>query len=192
MKKLFLYILTLLRRKEYDMFTKEQLGKIMPALIEPKLSEYYTHLRTAMEEHKINTTARMAAFLAQLAHESADLKYMEEIGTGEKYEGRKDLGNIYPGDGKRFKGRGPIQLTGRNNYKTFGNLLGVDLLNLPELAASPEYGFKIAAAYWTSKKLNAIADIGNFKEITRRINGGYNGLSDRVRRHELAKQILGG
>lgn len=174
------------------MFTKEQLGKIMPALTEPKLSEYYTHLRTAMEEHKINTTARMAAFLAQLAHESADLKYMEEIATGEKYEGRKDLGNIYPGDGKRFKGRGPIQLTGRNNYKTFGDLLGVDLLNLPELAASPEYGFKIAATYWTSKKLNAIADIGDFKEITRRINGGYNGLSDRVRRHELAKQILGG
>ena len=174
------------------MFSKEQLGKIMPTLIEPKLSEYYTHLRTAMEEHKINTTARMAAFLAQLAHESADLKYMEEISTGEKYEGRKDLGNIYPGDGKRFKGRGPIQLTGRNNYKTFGDLLGVDLLNLPELAASSEYGFKIAATYWTSRKLNAVADIGDFKEITRRINGGYNGLSDRVRRHELAKQILGG
>jgi len=191
MKKLLTYILTLLR-KEYSMFTKEQLGKIMPTLVEPKLSEYYTHLRTAMEEHKINTVPRMTAFLAQLAHESADLKYMEEIGTGERYEGRRDLGNIYSGDGKRFKGRGPIQLTGRNNYKIFGDLLNVDLLNLPELAALPEYGFKIAAAYWTSRKLNTIADIGDFKEITRRINGGYNGLSDRVRRHELAKQILGG
>lgn len=174
------------------MLTQEQLSKIMPSLKEPKLSEYYVNLKTAMMEHAITTNLRMAAFLAQLAHESADLKYMEEIASGEAYEGRKDLGNINPGDGKRYKGRGPIQLTGRNNYKIYGDLLGVDLVNNPDLAKTPEVGFRIAATYWTSKKLNALADIEHFKEITKRINGGYNGLADRVRRYELAKQILGG
>ena len=174
------------------MISLDQLKKIMPRLPVVKASLYFPHLTAAMKEREITTPLRMAAFLAQLGHESADLRYMEEIASGEAYEGRKDLGNVYPGDGIRFKGRGPIQLTGRANYKKFGDLLMVDLLLAPELAAKPEYGFKIAALFWTLKKLNALADMGfdGFKEITRRINGGYNGLEDRLKRYELAKQVL--
>lgn len=173
------------------MITKDQLKKIMPTLPASKADLYFPYLTAAMEEREINTPLRMAAFFAQVGHESADLKYMEEIASGQAYEGRKDLGNLYPGDGRRFKGRGPIQLTGRSNYQKFGNLLMVDLVLLPELAATPEYGFRIAALFWTLKKLNALADMGELKEITRRINGGYNGLEDRIRRYELAKQVLG-
>lgn len=173
------------------MITKDQLKKIMPTLPASKADLYFPHLTAAMKEREINTPLRMAAFLAQVGHESLDLKYMEEIASGQAYEGRKDLGNIYPGDGRRFKGRGPIQLTGRSNYQKFGNLLMADLVLLPELAATPEYGFRIAALFWTLKKLNALADMGELKEITRRINGGYNGLEDRIRRYELAKQALG-
>lgn len=171
--------------------TINQLKKIMPRLPQEKADLYYPHLIRAMQQYEINSGLRIAAFLAQLGHESADLRYMEEIASGEAYEGRKDLGNIYLGDGRRYKGRGPIQLTGRANYKKFGDLMMLDLVLQPELAATPEYGFKIAALYWTLKKLNALADLEDFREITRRINGGYNGHEDRVRRYELAKQVLG-
>lgn len=168
----------------------DQLKKIMPGLSWDKTTLYYPYLIEAMESREINTFLRMAAFLAQLAHESADLRYMEEIASGEAYEGRKDLGNVNPGDGKRYKGRGPIQLTGRANYKVYGELLDLDLVNAPEQAATKEVGFKIAALYWHIKKLNALADIGDMKTITKRINGGFNGLEDRLRRYELAKQVL--
>jgi putative chitinase len=172
------------------MITIDQLKKIMPRLSDEKAALYFPPLTDAMQSREINTRLRMAAFLSQLAHESADLRYMEEIASGEAYEGRKNLGNVNPGDGKRYKGRGPIQLTGRANYQAYGELLELDLINNPEQAASPEVGFKIAALYWHIKKLNALADLENMKEITRRINGGYNGLEDRMRRYELAKQVL--
>src|SRR5207342_2210749 len=103
-----------------------------------KARHYLPYLNAAMAEAKINTPARKAAFLAQLAHESGELRYMEEIADGSAYEGRRDLGNTHPGDGRRFKGRGPIQLTGRANYERFGELLGVDLVNDPDQAAKPE------------------------------------------------------
>jgi len=125
------------------------------------------------------TGARREMFLAQLGHESVGLKYMEEIASGEAYEGRRDLGNAYIGDGRKYKGRGPIQLTGRANYRRFGKLLGLDLEGEPELAASPEVGFRTAVMYWTDHGLNALADADDYRQITRRINGGYNGWDDR-------------
>lgn len=173
------------------MITQDQLKKIMPRLSEEKAALYFPHLTDAMQSREITTNLRMAAFLAQLSHESADLRYMEEIASGAAYEGRKDLGNVNPGDGKRYKGRGPIQLTGRANYQVYGDLLDLDLVNAPEQAATPEVGFKIAALYWHIKKLNALADVGDMTTITKRINGGVNGLEDRMRRYELAKSILG-
>jgi hypothetical protein len=100
------------------------------------------------------------------------------------------LGNTQAGDGKRFKGRGPIQLTGRANYKRFGDLLGVDLVNNPERAATPEVAFRVAALFWKSKGLNELADAQNFREITRRINGGFNGLEERLKFYERAKRVL--
>jgi putative chitinase len=122
---------------------------------------------------------RMAHFLAQVCHESGGFRYMEEIASGAAYDGRKDLGNVFPGDGKRFKGRGPIQLTGRANYRRFGQLCGIDLENHPEIAAMPSVGMLTAALYWDDRKLNALADAGDIEGITRKINGGLNGFADR-------------
>ena len=170
--------------------TKDQLKKIMPRLPEEKIDLYFPYLFEAMQMYEINTVLREAAFLAQIAHESVELRYMEEIASGGTYEGRTDLGNTQPGDGKRYKGRGPIQLTGRRNYKKFGDLMRVDLVNHPEKAVLPEYCFKIAGLYWKLRKLNVLADAGRFREITRRINGGLNGLEDRMKYYALAKQVL--
>jgi len=157
----------------------DQLRRIMPGLSQAKANEYLPHLNRAMQEAGINTPQRQEQFLAQLGHESGGLRYMEEIASGAAYEGRRDLGNTQPGDGRRFKGRGPIQLTGRANYEAAGRALGLDLVRNPEQAASPEVGFRVAAWFWQTRGLNNLADQGDFRGITRRINGGYNGLADR-------------
>ena len=171
--------------------SQEQLQKIMPLLSAQKASVFHPLLVKAMREFEINTPKRAAAFIAQLAHESGQLYYMEEIADGSAYEGREDLGNVFPGDGKKFKGRGPIQLTGRANYRAFGKELGVDLENEPKLAASPQLGFRIAGCFWRRKGLNPLADSGDFKTITRKINGGDRGMQDRIKFHIVAKEVLG-
>jgi predicted chitinase len=142
-----------------------------------------------MRERDITNQARARAFLAQVLHESAGLNFFEEIASGAAYEGRRDLGNTQPGDGKRFKGRGPIQLTGRSNYRRYGDLLKLPLESNPEMAARHDIGWRIAAAFWETHGLNALADQGNLREITRRINGGFNGWDDRLRRWELIGRI---
>jgi predicted chitinase len=178
----------------------DELRRLMPNLSLGKAGFYAPFLNAAMLEQDITSKRRRCAFLAQLAHESAQLRYMEEIASGSAYEGRADLGNVRPGDGRKFKGRGPIQLTGRANYRTFGRLLGLDLENKPELASKPENGFRIAALFWKRKGLNELADQLTMKgdkaervtfiEITKRINGGDNGLSDRLNYFRIAKQVL--
>lgn len=132
-----------------------------------------------MLERGITNQQRAEMFLAQVLHESAGLHFFEEIASGEAYEGRRDLGNIHPGDGKRYKGRGPIQLTGRANYRWAGAQLRLPLEAQPELAAQHAIGWRIAALYWQSHGLNALADRGDFLSITKRINGGINGLASR-------------
>ena len=122
---------------------------------------------------------RIAHFMAQLVHESGGFRYMEEIASGAAYEGREDLGNVKPGDGVRFKGRGPIQCTGRSNYRTFGRAIGIDIENHPEIAAVPSIGLHLALEYWQSRNLNALADADDVLGITRKINGGLNGIDDR-------------
>ena len=107
-----------------------------------------------------------------------------------KYEGRKDLGNINEGDGKRYKGRGAIQLTGRTNYIKYGKLLNLDLENNPELAALPENAFRIAGQFWKDHGLNELADKSDFETITRRINGGLNGFFERLEFYNKAKRLL--
>jgi predicted chitinase len=167
-----------------------QLRKIMPNLSQAKAEQYLPHLNKAMAEAGINTPKRQAAFLAQLAHESGEFRYMEEIASGSAYEGRKDLGNTHPGDGVRFKGRGPIQLTGRNNYRAAGKALGIDLENNPKRAADPDVGFRTAAWFWNSRNLSSLADSGNFREITHRVNGGYNGEASREAYYKRALDVL--
>jgi putative chitinase len=139
----------------------------------------------------IGTPLRIAAFAAQLGHECGDFRYKEEIADGSAYEGRKDLGNVNPGDGKRYKGRGPLMLTGRRNYTDYGNALGLDLVGHPEKVAELETGLMVAGLYWKKKNLNEVADIPNFDRITKLVNGGYNGKSDRDMRYARAKKALG-
>ncbi|APX65568.1 glycoside hydrolase [Sphingomonas sp. LK11] len=133
---------------------------------------------------------RLAHFLGQVGHESGGFRYMEELATGAAYEGRKDLGNVKVGDGRRYKGRGPLQLTGRANYRAFGAALDLDLENDPEIAADPAIGILIACEYWQQRKLNALADADDTKAITRRVNGGENGLPDRFMRTLQAKALV--
>lgn len=170
--------------------TIDQLLAISPAVKEPRGSEYLPYLNQAMEEFEISTPLRQAAFIAQLLHESASFKYMEEIASGAAYEGRRDLGNTQPGDGKRYKGRSPIQITGRANYKRYGDLLGLDLINNSLQAATKEVGFRIAGLFWKLNGLNEMADAMNFKGTTKKINGGYNGLANRIQYYERAKKVL--
>ena len=127
----------------------------------------------------MDSALRLAHFMAQLCHESGSFRYMEEIASGAAYEGRADLGNTVAGDGKRFKGRGPIQLTGRANYRTFGRRIGIDLERHPEIAAIPSIGLHTALEYWRDRGLNALADRDDVLGITRKINGGLNGIRDR-------------
>jgi predicted chitinase len=175
---------------------------IMPALTTAKREACLPFLRQAMAEFRIESAPRIAAFLAQLAHESGQLRFMEEIWGPTPAQRRYEpvstlatkLGNTASGDGKRFKGRGPIQITGRANYRRYGGLLGVDLESQPQLAARAELAFRIAGLYWSKNGLNELADeatAASFKTITRRINGGLNGLADRERFYAAACTALG-
>lgn len=130
-------------------------------------------------QYEILTPLRLRHFMAQLLHESGSFRYMEEIASGAAYEGRKDLGNVNAGDGKRYKGRGPIQLTGRANYRKYGRRIGIDLESHPHIAAIPSIGLRLALEYWDQNKLNTFADKDDITTITKRINGGLNGFQDR-------------
>ncbi|VVE00855.1 hypothetical protein PIN31115_02095 [Pandoraea iniqua] len=144
--------------------------------------------------YSIDTPPRIAAFLAQVGHESGGFVFTKEIWgptpAQARYEGRADLGNTQPGDGKRYLGRGLIQITGRNNYQRLSDALGIDFVSAPELLEIPSYAAQSAAWFWNDKGLNQYADVGDFVTLTRRINGGTNGLEDREARWELAKGAL--
>eukprot|EP01016_Furgasonia_blochmanni_P039606 TRINITY_DN494_c0_g1_i1.p1 TRINITY_DN494_c0_g1~~TRINITY_DN494_c0_g1_i1.p1 ORF type:complete len:280 (+),score=89.04 TRINITY_DN494_c0_g1_i1:90-842(+) len=158
--------------------TESQLRAIMPNAAGSVIKSYLPHLNKAMATSKIDTCLRQSAFLAQLALESGELVYMEELASGADYEGRcSDLGNCQPGDGRRYKGRGPIQLTGRANYARAGKDIGKDFVNNPTLVASPQWGFRVAAWFWNSRGLSSFADRNSepdFDQITLRINGCIN------------------
>lgn len=159
---------------------------------------YAPYMNEAMLLGEITTIRRAQFWVGQLAHESGDLNWFEEFASGEAYEGRGDLGNTQPGDGRRFKGRGPIQLTGRHNYTQFANWLNDDrVLQDPKIVATPAYGFKAAIWYWTqARDCNAACDSNDYVELTRLINGGTNGLSDRWEKlryvERLGNKILPG
>lgn len=130
----------------------------------------------------ITTNLRLAHFLSQCAHESGNFKWITEFASGAAYEGRKDLGNTQTGDGVRFKGRGYIQLTGRANYGKFSTFCGEDCVAKPELVAT-KFPMMSAAYFFNANKLWSICDKGStaedVKAVTKRVNGGYNGLDDR-------------
>ena len=140
--------------------------------------------KSLLNIYHINTPLRVAHFMAQIHHESGGFKYTKEIGNDayfKKYEGRKDLGNVKEGDGLRFKGRGFIQVTGRANYTVLSKDTRIDFLNNPELLEQEANAMISALWFWNKKKLNELADKDDCKAITKKINGGYNGLADRER-----------
>ena len=173
--------------------TAQQLLLILPNA-GAKAGVFAPVLNTAMGKFGIVTPARVAAFIAQIGHESGQLRYVREIWGPTKqqagYEGRKDLGNTVPGDGSKFRGRGLIQVTGRANYAACGEALGLDLLKHPELLEEPQHAAMSAAWFWHRAGLNTLADAGDFLLITKRINGGTNGLADRKALYDRALKVL--
>lgn len=148
-------------------------------------------LDNAMKEFNINTPARMAAFMAQVAHESSELRYTAELSSGVEYEHRKDLGNIKAGDGAFYKGRGLLQITGRANYQKCGAALVLNLLINPYQLEAPVGAARSAGWFWSERNLNALADINKFGMITLRINGGYNGIDQRLEYWLRARKVFG-
>lgn len=170
-----------------------------------RAQELLPHFENAMRAADINNVERAAMWCAQIGHESAGLRYMEEIASGDAYEWRQDLGNIYPGDGRRFKGSGPIQLTGRHNFRAFTAWAkreghsNIDFEAQPHLVReNPKWGFLAASWYWVVARpqINAMSDARNLEGVTRAINGGTNGLADRRARYNrclaLGSRLLPG
>lgn len=163
--------------------TLDQLRRIMPGCPAERAELIYPHLMAAMEQWKIDSPLRIAAFLAQLGHESLDLKYMQEIASGAAYDRRADLGNTKPEaiaaakragttPGRFYKGHGPIQITGYDNHLACGKALGIDAVNEPWRLAEPKYGFQAAGWFWGVRGLNKYADLGlaptEFKRVVKR------------------------
>ena len=164
------------------------------ASISPENAANYgpTLLATALK-YQINTPLRLAHWLAQLLFESGSLKYTEELASGSAYENRRSLGNTQRGDGRRYKGRGLFQITGKFNYNRYGKFAGFDAVAHPERLATLPYAVDSAGWFWahgTPQDLNRIADKDNVVLVTRLINGGQNGLNDRRRKLRGAKEAI--
>jgi len=187
------------------MITDIMLKSIMPSAPIANISMYSEAFSKILPKYKIDTPKRIAAFLGQIAVESGQLKFTKELPSkwnkknpkdpkepvGSLYEGRKLLGNNQPGDGPKFIGRGILQLTGRNNYDSFGKKVGEDLISKPELACDPIIATKIACQYFVDKGLLELADVWNLDEITRKVNGNAKlHLIERIAFSERALRIL--
>ncbi len=182
-----------LRKAVPAQFSEAVLAALMPDAKVVAVKEYFEPLHRGMDANGIDTPLRKAHFLAQLGHESCDLRYCEEIADGAAYEGRTDLGNTHPGDGPKFKGRGLIQITGRFNYSAYGRHKERDFLtpaNYELVAKDPALAVDVSCWFWTKHGLNALADADDVRAVTKVINGGYNGLADRQSRLLRAKCFL--
>ncbi len=158
---------------------------------EDTLYKILDSLETVFNKYQINTKIRQNHFLAQVLHESGNFFYKEEIASGDAYDTRVDLGNTpeKDGDGRLYKGRGWIQCTGKTNYTQASREFGVDFVKNPDLIEEYPYCALVAGWYWDRKNLNLFADKDDIKSITKRINGGYNGLEDRINKYNKCKQI---
>lgn len=184
------------------MLTLSQLKFMIPYSFQEDREKFLEPINQTLEEFNITTPLRVAAFIAQITHESGSLQYVEEIADGSAYEWRRDLGNLEDEaltaahsvgatTGKFYKGRGLIQVTGFFNYRKCGQKLGLDLVNQPELLCSPLNAVRSAGWFWDDRHLNKYADVKQFKAITRIINGGYNGSKEREANYERCKKVLG-
>lgn len=173
--------------------TQQQLLQILPKA-RTQAGVFVSALNTAMQHYQIVGSKRATAFIAQIGHESGQLRYVREVwgptAAQRGYEGREDLGNTLPGDGRKYCGRGLIQITGRENYDKCSEALGLDLITHPELLELPQHAAMSAAWFWKQKGLNDLADRDEFNTITRRINGGLNSLADRLALWKKARGVL--
>lgn len=178
--------------KAVTVITLEQFAYIMKTAKKSNLEKHLPLAMDCMKMYEINTALRRQHFLAQVGHESMSLRYMHEIASGAAYEGRGDLGNTHPGDGRKFRGHGPIQLTGRNNHTEFFKYIGrPELIETPEILESDlGLAWKASGWYWMSRQLNKYADRDDIRGITLRVNGGYNGLDDRKQYLKRAKEVI--
>lgn len=177
--------------KPKELLTLAQLTRIAPYSPVDKLERLIGALNDTMAKYAINTPLRICHFIAQIAHESDGFYTTEEYADGSAYEWRDDLGNTQKGDGRRYKGRGLMQITGRANYAEISRDLGVDFVGNPVLLATPQYAALGAGWFWNKRNLNFFADRDNFEKITRIINGGTNGFDDRYRYLMRGKQVFG-
>jgi putative chitinase len=162
---------------------------VVPSLTADHARHLADELGPAFHAFHINTGRRAAMCVAQLAHESDAFRAREEYATGREYEGRRDLGNVHPGDGVRFKGRTYIQITGHANYAIVSKALHHDFVLHPHDLALPRYAALGACWWWSTHGLNEIADSGDFVTVTRRINGGVNGLAAREAYYARARRV---
>lgn len=171
---------------------KPQLLRAVPNLYKARVDDFVKTFNEWSDTFGINTPLRAVHYLAQVFHESAALRYTEEIASGKAYEGREDLSNTQKGDGVKFKGRGFIQITGRANYQAYANsgyCVG-DLMKHPEWLSKSPGNQKASMWFWKTKGLNELADKDDIRAITKKVNGGYNGLADRMFYYRRFKKEL--
>jgi len=199
--------------------TKEQLEQLIPG--NPYIDHWYDALSKLLPDYEINTPNRIAAFIAQCAHESANFTALHEnlnyraetlskvwpsrfpAGIAEQYahkpeaianraySSRMGNGDEASGDGWRYCGRGLIQLTGKDNYTAFADSIGITPEEVSDYVQTFEGAAQSACWFWESNNLNQYADSGDIETMTKRINGGTLGLEDRKKHYEHAKHILG-
>lgn len=172
------------------MINKKILKQIAPNGNDQILSDLEKYLDQYLVKYNVTSWLRVCHFLAQAAHESDGFKTLEEYASGSQYEGRKDLGNTKAGDGVRYKGRGIFQLTGRNNYKVYGDKIGINLVDNPKMASDPKVSIMTALEFWNANSLSISADRDDINSITKRINGGFNGLDSRRIYLDRAKKCI--
>lgn len=174
------------------LLSEAQIRAMMP-LAGDRLTPHLPYINPAMQEGGITTPRRIAAFMAEVAHESGEYKYMREIADGSAYEGRLDLGNTQPGDGRRYPGRGAIQNTGRGVARALGMFFKMPFEDHPELMELPEWATRVSVWFWNDKAggLSPLADVDWFVTISRFVNGGDNGLKERIDYWTRNRRILG-
>ncbi len=171
-----------------DVITKQQAEAIYG---NPIYDTELADLNACLKRFDITTPARLRHFLSQTAHESGGLRWLKELATGDDYEWRDDLGNTQSGDGRRFKGAGVIQLTGRANYQAFADFIGDARVMEGCDYVAATYPFTSAGFWWHNNGMNELCDQGaTVEEITLRVNGGYNGLSDRQKYFDRATEVI--
>lgn len=179
----------------------EQLEEIADLSTDKLRLIYLPHINTTLKKYSINSVCCVSSFLSQILHESMYFKYTEEIASGKAYEYRKDLGNLEPEalaiahkhgstTGKFYKGFGLLQITGYYNFVKVSKALEIDCVNSPKLLKEPLYATLSAGWFFDAHNCKPFAEVDNNKAVTKIINGGYNGLDERMRIYNKAKSIL--